>query len=171
MSASYDENIPTERDRARYLLGDIAVDPEEDALRTDEHYESVLAGEPTFEAAVIFIANGLIAEFGQEPDTIRLVSGLSISFKERIDAWDRLVKQLQAQQTAAAAAATQQQQRPTRSPPVWSGSDGQTVSFRAPAHPAPHPGNTGHVPRGRDRPRRRADRLAHPLHHPAGPLG
>jgi hypothetical protein len=107
MSASYDETLPTDRDRARYLLGDTAVDPEADALRTDEHYDAVLADEPTFEAAVILIANSLITEFAQEPDSIRLVNGLSISFKERIDAWDRLVTQMQATQTAAAAAATQ----------------------------------------------------------------
>jgi hypothetical protein len=107
MSASYVETLPTDRDRARYLLGDTDVDPEENALRTNEHYNAVLAAEATFEAAVILIANSLIAEFAQEPDTIRLVNGLSISFKERIKAWERLVTQLQTQQTTAANAATQ----------------------------------------------------------------
>jgi hypothetical protein len=107
MSANYNEALPTDRDRARYLLGDTAVEPEEDALRTDEHYNAVLASEPSFEAAVILIANGLIAEFGQEPDSIRLVSGLTISFKERVKAWERLVKQLQTTVATAAAAATQ----------------------------------------------------------------
>lgn len=93
MAATYDELLPTNRDRARYLLGDTDVS---NALRTDEHYDAVLAQHSSFEAAVKFIAEGLITEFAQQPDTVRLVSGLSISFKERIDAWEGLIRRLDA---------------------------------------------------------------------------
>jgi len=107
MSASYDEELPTDLDRARHLLGDTDVDPEENALRSDEHITAVLAAEGSVEAAVAFIADGLIAEFGQEPDTVRLASGLSVSFRDRIDAWKRLVARMEAQIAQAVAAATQ----------------------------------------------------------------
>ena len=51
---------------------------------------------------------GVIGRSGAGKSTlIRLVNGLSISFKERIKAWERLVTQLQTQQTTAANAATQ----------------------------------------------------------------
>jgi hypothetical protein len=107
MSATYDETLPTDLDRVRHLLGDTDVEPEENALRSDEHIVAVLASEPSFEAAVILIADGLIAEFGQEPDSVRLVSGLSVSFRERIAAWQRLVARME-RAIALAAAATAQ---------------------------------------------------------------
>jgi hypothetical protein len=107
MSATYDELLPTDKDRVRYYLGDTNVSPEENALRTDEHIAAVLTAEASFEAAVILIADGLIAEFGQEPDSVRLVSGLTVSFRNRIDAWKRLITRMEAKIAQAATAATQ----------------------------------------------------------------
>jgi hypothetical protein len=107
MSATYDETLATDLDRVRHYLGDTDVDPEENALRSDEHIAAVLEGEESLEAAIVVIADGLIAQFGQEPDNVRLPSGLTVSFKNRIDAWKRLITRMEAK-IATAISATQQ---------------------------------------------------------------
>lgn len=99
MSATYDETLPTEKDEARYLLGDTVVEPESRALRSDEHINAVIA-KKGFELGVAFIAEGLIAEFGQQP--VKLSdSGASLDFSARIPAWTTLAQRMRAAAAAA----------------------------------------------------------------------
>ncbi len=105
MSATYDPEERTPLNKARELLGDTAVDPEANALHSDEHIELVLVEAGSFEAGVQYLANELITRFAQEPDSVRLPSGMTVSFKERINAWKNLVQTLQAKIDAAARAA------------------------------------------------------------------
>lgn len=102
MSATYDETLPTPKDEARYLLGDTAVDPAEDALRSDELINAVL-GRKGFELGLAFIADGLVAEISQEPVKITL-GGLAVDYSARIPAWKDLASRMRAEAKAAAAA-------------------------------------------------------------------
>lgn len=92
MSATYDELLPTDRDRARALLGD--TDVPDNALLTDAHIDAVLTLLGTFEAGVAFLADSLVAQIAQEPDSVKLPSGLAVSWKERIDAWTALAARM-----------------------------------------------------------------------------
>jgi hypothetical protein len=106
MSASYDETLPTPKDEARYLLGDTVVDPPEDALRSDELINAVLSRKG-FELGLAFIADGLVAEIGQEPVKITL-GGLAVDYSARIPAWKDLASRMRAVAAAAAAAFSNQ---------------------------------------------------------------
>lgn len=102
MSASYDETLPTLKDEARYLLGDTAVDPPEDALRSDELINAVL-NKKGFELGLAFIADGLVAEISQEPVKITL-GGLAVDYAARIPAWKDLASRMRTAAATAAAA-------------------------------------------------------------------
>jgi hypothetical protein len=97
VSASYDEELPSDLDRARAELGDTDFDSEtqEDALLSDEHIEAVLTWKG-YAAGVAFLAEELIVRFGQQPDSVRLASGISVSFRDRIASWTRLATRKQA---------------------------------------------------------------------------
>jgi hypothetical protein len=101
MSASFDEELPSDLDRARFELGDTTVESEEDALLSDEAIAAVIAWKG-YTAGVAYLAEGLIARFGQEPDSVRLPSGLSVSFRDRIAVWTRLANRKAASANAAA---------------------------------------------------------------------
>lgn len=111
MAATYDETLPTAKDRARALLGDTAVTPgtttipDDDALLSDGHIAAVLALLTTFEAAVAWLADELVARFAQDPVRVSL-TGLSVDYSARIPAWQALAAQMRATAAAAAAAAS-----------------------------------------------------------------
>lgn len=91
MSASYDEESDADLDWVRAQLGDIDVEDEENALLTDERIEYVLAAWPEQRGmALAQLAHELVASLGQQPDTVKLASGLSVSFKTLLDRWKSL---------------------------------------------------------------------------------
>lgn len=102
MSATYDELLEDDVSRIRVQLGDHTFEAPEDALLSDEHIEAVLAWKGGITAALAFLAEELLARFGQEPDSVRLPSGLSVSFTSRIPVWTRLAGRMQAQLAEAA---------------------------------------------------------------------
>lgn len=86
---SYDDTLPTDLDKARALLGDTSSTE----LLTDDHIEAVLALYP-FNSAVAFMAEGLAARFAQNPSSVALPSGLSVSWSERVKYWKGLAEQM-----------------------------------------------------------------------------
>lgn len=104
MSATYDELLPTDLDRARSMTGDTTVEPEEDALHSDEHIEAVLTAEGSLAAAVAYLADELVARFAQEP--VRMSDdGSTIDFSARIPVWQALATRMRATVAAASEAA------------------------------------------------------------------
>jgi hypothetical protein len=104
MSASYDETLPSDLDEARYLLGDTVVDPPEDALRSNELINAALT-KKGFALGLAFIADGLVAEFSQEPVKITL-SGLAVDYSARVPAWKDLATRMRAAAAATSSAAS-----------------------------------------------------------------
>lgn len=105
MSASYNEEQPTALDKARGLLGDTTVEPETQALHSDEHIEAILARDG-FDLGVAFLADELVTRIGREPVRIS-DDGSSLDFSARIPAWSALATRMRAaaaQATAASAA-------------------------------------------------------------------
>lgn len=96
MSATFDELLSTSLDYVRDRIGDTAVEPEENALRTDEHIEAVLAAEGSREAAIAFIAKGLAVEYAQKPGQVTLPNGLSVSWAYRVAQWNALAAEMDA---------------------------------------------------------------------------
>jgi hypothetical protein len=82
---SYDDTLPTELDKVRHYVGDISNNPATE-LRTDDHIEAALA-EHGFNLAVAVVAEGLAAEYAQEPGSVRLPDGLTVSWPERVKFW------------------------------------------------------------------------------------
>lgn len=86
---SYDDTLPTDMDKARALLGDTSNDPTTELL-TDDHIEAVLAMQSTFDAAIAWMADELAVRFAQKPGSVSLPSGLSVSWAERVRAWQAI---------------------------------------------------------------------------------
>lgn len=104
MSASYDEEQPTDLDKARGLLGDTTVEPEERALHSDEHITAILARDG-FLRGVAFLADELVTRIGQQP--VRIADdGSSIDFSARIPAWSALASRMRAEATLVDAEAS-----------------------------------------------------------------
>lgn len=120
MAATYDQLLPTTKDRIRALLGDTAVTPgttvipDGDELVTDEHITVVLAEEGSVEAALAFLADELVARFSQEPVKVTL-SGLAVDYSARIPAWKDLASRMRAKLAAAEEAAASAAQPPINS--------------------------------------------------------
>lgn len=112
MPSSYDETLPTNKDKARSLLGDVAVTPgtttipDDAALHSDQHIATVLALLTPFESAVAWLADELVTRFAQEPVKVTL-TGLAVDYTPRIPAWQALAARMRAtvDQAAADAAA------------------------------------------------------------------
>src|SRR4051812_35754580 len=103
MSASYDEEQPTNLDKARGLLGDTTVEPESRALHSDEHIEAILTRDG-FLLGMAFLADELVARIGQQP--VRIADdGSSLDFSARIPAWTALATRMRALAASASAAA------------------------------------------------------------------
>jgi len=85
MGATYDDALPTDRDRARSILGD-TQDLPDDALLTDEHIDAVLAWQASLDGAVAFLAAELAARFARQP--VRVTSnGKTVDYGERLAHW------------------------------------------------------------------------------------
>jgi hypothetical protein len=91
---SYDDTLPTDKDKARHLLGDVSNDAATELL-TDGHISAVLALY-TFNPAVAVMATGLAARQAQDPRSITLPSGLSISGIDATTYWLGLAAQMRA---------------------------------------------------------------------------
>jgi hypothetical protein len=86
---SYNDTLPTDKDKARALLGDTATLE----LLTDGHMLAVLALY-AFNGGVAFMAEELAARFAQEPGDIGLPSGLRVSWRDRVSTWLALAAQM-----------------------------------------------------------------------------
>lgn len=104
MSATYNELLLTDVDRARSLLGDTTVEPAEDALHSDEHIVAVLDQEGSLAGAVAYLADELVTRFAQEPVKITK-DGRSLDYSARIPAWQALATRMRTAVAAAAASA------------------------------------------------------------------
>jgi len=91
---SYDDTLPADLDKARALLGDTSNDSATELL-TDDHIDAMLALY-SFNTAVATMAMGLAARFAQNPSSVSLPSGLSVSWSERVKYWLGLAAQMQA---------------------------------------------------------------------------
>jgi hypothetical protein len=105
MSQTYNELLPTARDRARHALGLTNVTSAAAAIYSDEHIDAVLARAGSEAAGIAVLADALVQKYAQKPDSVRLTSGLTVSWKERIDAWRELAQRMRARTAAEAAAA------------------------------------------------------------------
>jgi hypothetical protein len=88
MAATFNELLPTERDRLRLLLGDTNLAA---PLYSDEAYDAELVAAGTMEGAGLTLARGLVAKYGQMPDSISISGEFSISWKARIAVWNELI--------------------------------------------------------------------------------
>jgi hypothetical protein len=97
---SYDPESLEPLDRARSALGD--TDTVE--LLTDDHIEMVI-GANGFNQGVVSLANELAVRFARKPGSVRLPSGLSVTWPERVAEWRRVASRysaLAAQEASAA---------------------------------------------------------------------
>lgn len=91
---SYDDTLPADLDKARALIGDTSNNAGTELL-TDDHVEAVLALY-AFSGGVAFLAEELATRFAQQPGSVTLPSGLSVSWSARVSAWQALAKQMRA---------------------------------------------------------------------------
>ncbi len=89
---AYSDTLETDLDKVRALLGDTSNDSATELL-TDDHIEAML-GLYSFNAAVATMATGLAARFAQDPSSVSLPSGLSVSWSERVKYWMSLAAQM-----------------------------------------------------------------------------
>lgn len=93
----------TTPDLARELLGDNATTPgtttipAEDALLSDEHIAAILSERGGLALAVAWLADELVTRYAQEPGSVTLPNGLSVTWRERVDAWTQLAARMRAQ--------------------------------------------------------------------------
>lgn len=90
MAATYDENLPTAKDRMRQLLWDTDM---ENVLRPDEEYLARLEGYATETEATAVMAESLAAQFAQEPDSVN-TDGTAVSWRDRVKTWLELAARL-----------------------------------------------------------------------------
>lgn len=90
MAATYDDTLPTDKDRARSRIGDTIVDPESAALHSDGHIDAVLTAQGSLEPAVVYLATELIARFAGEPVKVT-VDGETVDYRDRLDIWRSIV--------------------------------------------------------------------------------
>jgi hypothetical protein len=93
MPATYDDTLPTDRDKARSLIGDVNMDA---PLMSDEHMDSVLSWQGSLQGAVAYLAQELIAKFSSSP--IRKTAGnITVDYTENIKQWQLIVAASQQQ--------------------------------------------------------------------------
>lgn len=92
MTATYDETLPTDKDRARAMLGDTNLIK---ALHSDEHITAVIAAEGSLMAGVAFLANELYVRFAREPVKWE-ADGTKMDYSGRLEAWRSLAASAQA---------------------------------------------------------------------------
>lgn len=94
MAASYDPTLPTIRDRIRHTLADTNMTT---PLRQDEEYEAVIGLHTEWKLAAADMAESLANQFAQEVDTFGESGGVSVSWKERVGAWQATARRLRAE--------------------------------------------------------------------------
>jgi hypothetical protein len=109
---SYSAARGSDLDKARELLGGCDISSPEAALRSDEDIQAILDREK-LNRGVAWLAAALYAEYAQQPVRVSLVSGLTVDYSDRIDAWDKLAAPLR-----ALLAAQGQRQPPTPMPRI-----------------------------------------------------
>lgn len=91
MSFSYDETLPTAKDRIRHMLGDTAAP----GLRSDETIQALLVSTSEVETTAI-LAEGLAVEYAQQPDSVSIPGGPTVSFRSLISTWLDVAKRARA---------------------------------------------------------------------------
>lgn len=89
---TYTDTLPTDKDTARFLLGDTTNSVATELL-TDDTINAALAIYG-LNPAVAFLATGLATRFAQKPTDIGLPSGLRVAWAERIKTWLSLAAQM-----------------------------------------------------------------------------
>lgn len=85
---TYDELLPTDKDRTRMRLGVTDVSGgATTALISDEHINAVLLDTGALSLAVMYLARELAVQFAQKPSDITLASGLRLAWRERVSRW------------------------------------------------------------------------------------
>jgi osmotically-inducible protein OsmY len=99
MAATFDNTLPTARDRARYQLGDTNVAA---PLEQDATYDANLAlyGDAL---AIAVMAEALASRYAQQPSSIGS-QGDSIAWGERIRTWLALAQRIRDEQSVSGAA-------------------------------------------------------------------
>jgi hypothetical protein len=90
MAATYDQGLPTAKDRARFAVADLDVP--DNALRQDENYYAVLALAGDERLGIALMAESLAAEFAQRVDSFSESGGISVRWSERVKTWLALAK-------------------------------------------------------------------------------
>ena len=106
----YSDTLESDLDKVRALLGDTSNVAATELL-TDDHIEAMLALY-AFNVAVAYMATGLAARFAQDPSSVSLPSGLSVSWSERVKYWLSLAAQMR--DGGIAASSTAFSRTPTR---------------------------------------------------------
>jgi hypothetical protein len=97
MAFTFDSTLPTAKDRMRHLLGD-TTSP---GLRQDETYLALLS-QMTEAEATATMAESIAAEYAQQPDSVSLPGGLSVSWRERVGTLFDLAARIRADVSASA---------------------------------------------------------------------
>ncbi len=92
MAATYDEELPDDRDKVRVIIGDTDVS---DALMSDEHIDAVLGLEGGVAAASVFLLDELIARYSHDPMKVER-GGLVMDFTKRLEWWAKMRERQQA---------------------------------------------------------------------------
>lgn len=88
--ATWNPALVSLRDEARLRLGDTNA---EHALRDDATYDALIT-KYGLNTAVVVLAQGLVAEYGQLPVRVD-ENGVTLDFSERLRAWQYIVTQAQ----------------------------------------------------------------------------
>lgn len=110
MTFSYDPTLTTALDRVRHAIGDTDANA---PLRQDDTIAAVLDGVGGSETAtvattaetlaIIDLASALAVEFARKPDSFSKSGGISVSWRERVKAWQTLASTLRASLATTAA--------------------------------------------------------------------
>lgn len=90
---SYDDTLPTDKDKARFLLGDTSNDATTELL-SDSTVTSAITNYG-YTSGVAFLASGLATRFAQQPGSVS-VGGKSVSWPDRVRRWVELAAQMRA---------------------------------------------------------------------------
>lgn len=101
MTATYDPNVATAKDRLRRRLGDTFT---ETPILADETYQGAIdlyggsaddaPNLPAENAALVFLAASLVAEYAAYPVRVD-ENGVTLDFSERVKGWQYVVSQAQ----------------------------------------------------------------------------
>jgi hypothetical protein len=91
---TYSASSTTDRNTARFLLGDTSNDVATELL-TDAQIDAVITLHG-YNGGVAYLAEGLAARFAQKVSSVSLPGGLSAAWSERVKYWTRLAEQMRA---------------------------------------------------------------------------